>query len=236
MNHHCFVHQPLPELLARQPLFRNLGSGQLEHLAQRSRERRFRRNETLFHKGDVPHSIFTVVYGQVKLALPAANGNEKVIELVGPEHSFGEVALLSESPYPVFAQAVTDTLLIQVTREGIFELFDAVPAFARDMLSFVARRTYALIQDVECYTQQTCTQRVISFLRQHCENDGCADADSIQIVLPASKQVIASRLNLTPETLSRVFNELSSAELIDVQGKTITIHCMKRLQAFEARN
>jgi DNA-binding transcriptional regulator YhcF (GntR family) len=36
--------------------------------------------------------------------------------------------------------------------------------------------------------------------------------------------VIASRLSLTPETLSRIFHELSDAGLISVQGKHIVIH------------
>jgi CRP-like cAMP-binding protein len=51
--------------------------------------------------------------------------------------------------------------------------------------------------------------------------------------LPTSKQIIASRLNLTPETLSRVFNDLSHQRLITVHGKQITINDVKRLREFD---
>jgi len=223
----------IPELLRSLPLFQPLNPAHLAKVAQRSRERKLSRNEAVFQKGDVPHSIFVIVYGQVKLALPAANGNEKVVELVGPLQCFGEVAVLAESAYPVLAQAVSDTLLVQISKEAILDLLEADPPFSRRLLACMAKRTHTLIQDVEAYTQQTSAQRVVSFLQQHCLDTDPSEDDRIQVTLPASKQVIASRLKMTPETLSRVFNELICAELIDVQGKKITIRSIKRLQAFE---
>jgi len=50
--------------------------------------------------------------------------------------------------------------------------------------------------------------------------------------LPISKQVLASRLNLTPESLSRVLHELSCANLITVQGRQVRIHGLQRLREF----
>ena len=46
--------------------------------------------------------------------------------------------------------------------------------------------------------------------------------------------MIASRLNLTPETLSRIFHDLSDAGLISVQGKRITLHDPARLARYGA--
>jgi CRP-like cAMP-binding protein len=51
--------------------------------------------------------------------------------------------------------------------------------------------------------------------------------------LPASKQVIASRLNLTPETFSRILHSLSQAGLITVKGKRITVPDITRLSRFD---
>ena len=54
-----------------------------------------------------------------------------------------------------------------------------------------------------------------------------------EIELPTSKQVIASRLNLTPETLSRIFHDLTAAKLISVHGKHVTVHGVKKLREYE---
>ncbi|MBI3055160.1 MAG: winged helix-turn-helix domain-containing protein, partial [Betaproteobacteria bacterium] len=54
-----------------------------------------------------------------------------------------------------------------------------------------------------------------------------------QLKLPASKGIIASRLNLTPERFSRVLYELTAAGLITVDGRTVTILDLERLRAFE---
>lgn len=91
-----------------------------------------------------------------------------------------------------------------------------------------------LIQDVETYTQQRSAQRVISFLRQCCEKAQDEADGGVAITLPAAKHVIASRLNLSPETLSRILHDLSQAELIAVQGKQITVNSLERLRNYES--
>jgi Mn-dependent DtxR family transcriptional regulator len=44
--------------------------------------------------------------------------------------------------------------------------------------------------------------------------------------------VIASRLNLSPETLSRIFAELSRAGLIDVDGRAVKISAVTQLREY----
>jgi CRP-like cAMP-binding protein len=222
----------IPRLLAALSLFECLRHDQIECLAQHTRERLLERGEMLFHKGDTAHGLFLVVYGQVKLAFLASNGNEKVIEIVGPKQFFGDVALLAECCHPLCAQAVTDSLLLQVPKDAVFAMLEEEPAFARRMLADLATRTQKLIRDVETYTQLTSAQRVIGYLQEYCPDVDDAE-DSIAITLPTSKQIMASRLSLTPATLSRIFHDLSEANLIAVQGKQITINSVKRLHAYD---
>ena len=55
-----------------------------------------------------------------------------------------------------------------------------------------------------------------------------------EVELPTSKQVIASRLSLTPETLSRIFHDLSNSSLISVHGKRIKLHDPARLARYQS--
>ncbi len=221
----------IPALLLRLPLFQELSPEQVGHLAAQTRTKRLPKGETLFQRGDPAHGFYFIVFGQIKLAFPSSSGNEKVVEILGPRQSFGEAAVFSQRPYPVFAQALADTLLLFVPREAIFDLLTKDVSFARNMLAGLAMRLHALIQDVESYSLRSSAQRVIGYLLQHCPDEHCEG--SIEITLPTAKQVIASRLNLTPETLSRILHDLAEARLIELHGKQIKINDLKRLREYE---
>lgn len=222
----------IPQMLSHLPLFVELSAEQLAHIAAGTREKRLAKGEMLFQKGDPPRGFFVIVFGQVKLAFPSSQGNEKVVDILGPRQCFGEAVMFMDRPYPVFAESLSDTLLLHISKNAVFELLEHDPFFARRMLAGLSLRLHALVQDVESYSSRSSTQRVIGFLLQHCEAGADCEGEKT-IALPTSKQVIASRLNLTPETLSRIFHDLAEAKLISVHGKEITIHEMKNLREFD---
>ena len=219
-------------ILAQLPLFRELSPEQIGKIADGTREKRLAKGEMLFHKGDAPRGFYLIVLGQVKLAFPSSQGNEKVVEILGPRQSFGEAVMFMDHPYPVLAEALADTLLLHVARNAVFDLLERDPSFARRMLAGLSLRLHSLLQDVESYSQRSSTQRVIGYLLQHGEGKEDSDGE-LTLALPTSKQVIASRLNLTPETLSRIFHDLVEAGLITVHGKKITVHELRRLREFD---
>lgn len=186
----------------------------------------------LFQKGDMPKGFFIIVFGQVKLAFPSSQGNEKVVEIIGPRQSFGEAVVFMDKPYPVFAEALSDTLLLHISKEAVLRLLETDVTFARAMLAGLAMRLHSLIGDVESYSLRSSAQRVIGYLLQHCPHeDECNE--QLEFMLPTSKQVIASRLNLTPETLSRIFHDLAEGGLIEVHGRQIMVPDLARLREYD---
>ncbi|HTZ00232.1 MAG TPA: Crp/Fnr family transcriptional regulator, partial [Rhodocyclaceae bacterium] len=206
-----------------------LSAPQLARVAKGALPRRLGKGAILFQRGDPSAGFFIVVFGQIKLAFSSAEGDEKVVEVIGPRQSFGEAVMFVERPYPVFAEALSDSLLLHLPRNAVFDLLEADNSFARRMLAGLSMRLHSLIADVESYSLRSSTQRVIGYLLQQCPTAGAA----AEVSLPAAKQVIASRLNVTPETLSRIFHELSAAELIQVHGRKIAIPDLARLRQFD---
>jgi CRP-like cAMP-binding protein len=217
-------HPDIPTLLRRIPLFSELSDAEIARVTRYARERQLARGEVLFQRGDQPHGFYFVVAGQVKLAFSSAQGTEKVVEIIGPMQSFGEAVMFTNRPYPVFAEALADTRLLHIGQAVVTELIEQDSGFANKLLAGMAIRLHSLIQDVEDYSLRSSMQRVIGYLLQQAEGDAPCD-----IALPTSKQVIASRLNLSPETLSRIFHDLAESGLITVHGKRITLHDPARL-------
>ncbi len=222
----------IAQILRRIPLFQELSQEQIDLLAAQTREKRLQKGEMLFQKGDLPRGFYAIVYGQIKLAFPSTTGNEKVVEILSSQQSFGEAVMFMDRPYPVLAESLADTLLLHIARQAVFDMIEKDASFARRMLAGLSLRLHSLIRDVESYSLRSSTQRVIGFLLQRSRHDGDERSD-VEIDLPTSKQIIASRLNLTPETLSRIFHDLTAAKLISVHGKHVTVHGTRKLREYE---
>lgn len=218
------------DFLVRLPLFNDIAPEELEQIAATVTEKHVPRGEIIFRRGDPCVGFHIVIYGQVKLAFISPDGNEKVVEIIGPGFSFGEALMFMEKPYIVTAQALADSLLLHVPRDAIFSELQRDPKFARKMLAGLSRRLHSLICDVEAYSLSSGTQRVIGYLLK---SETPADGD--QITLEVSKTVLASRLNLTPEHFSRILHDLAAKQLIAIEGRNITILDIERLRAYEGR-
>jgi CRP-like cAMP-binding protein len=214
------------------PLFRELAPEEIDRVSVGTRELRVKRGDILFQKGDPTRGFYIVVYGQVKLLFITPNGDEKVIEIMGPGQSFGEALMFMEKPYIVTAHALADSMLLHVSKEVVFEEIDRDPKFARRMIAGLSRRLHHLISDVESYSLRSATQRVIGYLLQP-DNDDDEAHGRTMVTLPAAKSVIASRLNITPEHFSRILHELTEAQLIEVTGRTVRILDMEKLRTYE---
>ena len=112
----------------------------------------------------------------------------------------------------------------------VFREIEADPLFARRMLAGLSRRLHSLVSDVESYSLRSGAQRVIGYLLRDGHD---VAAGVIELTLPTTKNIIASRLNLTPEHFSRVLHELAVARLIEVDGRTVRILDVDRLRSYE---
>lgn len=208
----------IKNLLARVPLFDQLDDQELENVASGTTELHVRRGEAIFHRGEPCNGFHIMVYGQVKLIAVSPAGAEKVVRLLGPGESFGEALMFLERPYILSAMALADSMLLTVDKSVLFALLASQPMLARKMIAGLSRRLHAFVSDVKSYSLHSGTQRVIGYLLQAQEASG-----GPEVQLEVGKNVIASRLNLTPEHFSRILHDLSSKGLIQVSGRHITI-------------
>jgi len=163
--------------------------------------------------------------------LTSPQGIEKVVELIGPGQSFGEAVMFMDKPFPVFSQALTDTLVLYIGKQVIVGGIDNDPIFGRKMLAGLSIRLHRLIQTVESISLRSPAQRVIDYLLQ--ELDEIKEGLDIHVSLTANKNVIASNLNITPETFSRILRNLSDAGLISVEGKDVCIRDVAKLRTYD---
>jgi CRP-like cAMP-binding protein len=210
----------IPRYLSRQPLFTDLSEAERERLARGCQLRRFERGEDVFRVGQRCEEFHVCVTGQVKLYAVSPAGAEKVIDLISPGQSFAEALMFTGSPYIISAQALTDALLLSVSKQAVEAEIARDARFALRMLAGISRRLHGLVHDVEAYALHSGMQRVIGYLLRDIAADG---REPVTVSLPVSKATIASRLSLTPEYFSRVLHELEAAGLVRIDKRDIHI-------------
>ncbi len=217
----------IESLLTNLPLLRELDGDELSRIAAATLQIEAPRGSVLFRRGDPCTGFHIIVSGQIKLALQTAQGAEKVVEILEAGQSFGEAVMFLEKPYVVTAEALADTRLLHVAGAAVFAELDRDPRFARRVIASLSMRLHHLLGDLESYTLQSGTQRVIGYLLSLSDAAG-GDA---QVELPARKNIIASRLNLTHEHFSRTLHGLAAAGLLSVDGQKIGIVSIEKLRA-----
>ena len=212
-------------LLAQLPMFHRTPRPQLAELARQALARQAPQGSTIAQRGERLPGLMVVRYGLVKLALKG--DSERVLRLVGAGQTFGEAALFLDQALPVDVTALADTALLIVPAAPLLALFDSDPRFARGLLASLCQRLHMMVVDFEAATVHGARERLASYIGSLASPGPVAETAQ----LPAAKAVIASRLGMTKETLSRLLRAFMDEGLIAVANREITLLDRARLDA-----
>ncbi len=191
-------------ILRSSPLFSGLGEEVLRGLEAETRLLTFRQGEMVFSQSDRAELFFIVVEGWVKVFRITQHGREVVIGVFTKRQNFAEIAALAGDCYPADAAAVTNTVLLTIPVSWIKSHIAEEPQIALTMLASISRQVHGLVDQIETLKGLSATERVVEFLiAQSVVEEGMS-----AIHLPHEKSLIASRLGMKAESLSRVFHRL----------------------------
>lgn len=217
--------------LAAVPLFGELDAASIDRLAAGAERQELKRDAKLFRKGDAATGMYVVVFGEIHLVATTPARGARLTGVVGPGQSFGEPVMFLERTAVVDAQAATDALVLRLPADVVFAEIERNPRFARRMIAGLSRRIEALVREIERHAGGTGRARLAAYLLRGHEGE----TGELVVKLPAAKAAIATQLNLTPETFSRLLRELSDRGLIRVEGRTIVVPEAGRLAATAGR-
>ncbi len=206
--------------LRRSHLFSDMEDGQFAEIMGHATPVEIAGGQLLFAQGDPVNAFYWVGEGLVRLFRSSPQGDEKVIELIGPGRFFAEAALFMGGRFPVNAAAQTPSRLVAI--DGVqFKAWlaqDASRCFR--LLAGMSARLHKLVNEIDSLTLMKGTDRLLQYLLDHSEPD---DSGQTMVELEAPKQVIASRIGVKPETLSRLLHKLSGLGYVEVRDNRILI-------------
>ncbi len=217
--------------IKRHYLFAALTEAELTRLVDSVKLFELGPEEFLFRQDDEAERFFLLADGQIKLCKNAPDGNEKVVEIITPGQTIAEaVMFMQRHRFPVSAQVIKSSRVYGIHGHTYMELLkDNMDSCVR-ILGDLSMRLHARLNDVVNLTQQNATFRVLRFLMNQLPHDA---TDGTVIYLNTPKQVIASRLSVKPETLSRIMSSLAQQDIIEVKGREICVKNIGKLSQYE---
>ena len=221
-----FTH-PVVSSILQHPFFKNLSVEDQERLITQSHEQQCSAGELLIRQGQPAERFFLVLKGRVKLYRISADGQEKVVEIIQAGQTFAEaVMFMQRSEYPVCAETLEAVQLISFPNRLMLTLLQESPQACLHLLGHMSMRLHQRLGELETLTLQNATQRFALYLIQQLDD---RSQETVDIELPLPKRLIAARLSMQPETLSRIMARLNQDGFIEMRGRNIHIPSIERL-------
>lgn len=214
--------------LRHHDLFTALSEAERERLLASAQTRRFAAGEHLFSHGDPAAQFFLLRSGSVKLYRLSPEGDEKIMRLIRPSETFAESILFMDPPrYPVHGEGVETGELIALDRDTFLAILEESFPTCRAVMAQLTLRIQSHWDEIETLALQNSRYRVVHYLLGLVP---AAASGRVTVTLPARKVLIAARVAVTPETLSRTLRTLSDERLIEVAEDVVTICDVAKLR------
>ncbi|MDI1230335.1 MAG: Crp/Fnr family transcriptional regulator [Methylobacter sp.] len=209
-----------PLLLKQFDLFKPVPVEIIGTLSQYAQLVEVPRRKVVMEKNQHAHSLGLLMDGRLQGVDMTLDGREAGLYFVEPNDFFGELAVVDQLPTHEFVISLAPSRFVTVPANIILQLINEVPQVAAIINTRLARRLREALVQRTLLTMSSPLQRV------------CAQLIQLTIKTPSGEQVItlapthqeiAIMINVTRETVTRVFQKLQTNGVIVRDGSALQI-------------
>lgn len=212
-------------ILLKTPFMASLGPTALARMMDIATVTNYEARDILFREGEPAEYFFCVLTGYVRLYRLNKDGREADIRVCGPGETFAECLLALGDAYRYNTQAAENATVARFELDKVRMLAEQEKDVAKAIIQCLSQHLRSTMDVVANDRLQTAPQRVAHYLLDNCPQD----SDSASIRLPFQKSLLAGKLGLAPEALSRAFSSLRRAG-VTVRGRVIQISDVSALK------
>lgn len=214
------------ELLDKLPFLAGLEPSLQQSLLSHAEVRAYPKGKLLFEEGGSPDCLFVLLRGMVELF--TRKGKKDIVVLIlWPNEVFMPAAALYDEPFLVSGRTLSSASALLMNARHVREQVLHHPELAERLTRVLAGQFRMAVRHIKDLKLRNGPERLGAFLyRLAAETGKNGYAD-----LPVAKSVLASRLGLSAESLSRGLHILSEHGLT-VRGSRVIVTDRQRLSDF----
>ena len=219
-------------LLARVPVFDELGPDDLRRVADLTVPRRFEPGEVVFREGDDSDTCYVVHSGHARALREHPDGRQITLATFGPGDIFGELAMFDDERRSATVEA-TDTLeVLGILGGDMRRLLRRHPDMAVMLVIALGRRLRAANERLARQSFQTVQSRVAAVLAQLVDQARAEGAGERDVTVVATQADLAKLAGSSRESASRFLAVLERAGVITQGRGRLTVHEPDALQGY----
>ena len=183
-----------------------------------------KKDQRLFERGDAGGTLYVVQAGRIEISIVTEDGRKVLLNLVGPNHCFGEVSMIDNLPRTASAVALDDTTLQAISRSKFLEAVNQCPALGVNLMVILCERIRWASDSVEEYAllslQRRLVRRLIMLHEKFAEPDGSIDI---------AQSELADFAGATREATNKILMQMKAAGLISLTRRKIQLNEIHKL-------
>lgn len=211
-------------ILDQSPLFKGLDTAVLEAALTIARQRHVPQGSYFFYQDEPATAFYILLEGRARLSQLTLEGQQVIVRILGPSEAMGIVVALSNTTYPLSADAITDCLALSWDSEATFQLMQQHPQLALNGMRIIANQFVELQNRYRELATERVERRVARTLLRLVRQVGKRVPEGVLVDMPLSRQDLAEMSGTTLYTVSRILSNWEQSGLVST-GRERVILC-----------
>jgi len=208
----------LAEILKKTEPFSCLDGDSLSELCTVARRRKFSKDGIVLVQGDPCESLALVIKGDAAVEISNQEGEAIIADLPGEGDLVGAELLFEEVHFPYTVVSCSASEFCFFPKSSILLLIEKNKDFYQAYSRILSRKLLKKDRHIAILSQKTLRQKVGCFIRSI-----CSFPEQTEVVLPASRDLIAKYLAMPRPSFSRELIQMCQDGILEVEGKKIRI-------------
>jgi len=198
-------------------LFVGVDEATVSRLSADARIESLQDGDPLFAQGSAVADLAFVLSGYVKLLRRSSSGRQTLVGIRAGGEMIGDAPTDANEIHALSAEAVGATRVLKLPAARFAKLLKESPSLCAAVMQNSKDSIFRLVGEIESLKSQSADQRLAHFILSLCP----PGEERCRFRLPYDKRLIAARLGVKQETLSRAFAKLRA---VGVRTETRNVH------------
>lgn len=223
MQPHAIDHPSIVACIEHSGVFRKLAGESRERLLTEAFVAYADRGEVIWFAGSESRFSATLASGYVKLVRTAAQGTAVTVDIAGPGHTIGLLAVIEGHSYPLTAIAVSPTWYLKVPAGLMRDLYNSDGLLRDEVLHTMAPRLRRAHDMMARLTLGKVEQRLASVVLLLADSFGVRHETGTTVAVPLTRSDLAEMAGTTVETTIRVLSRWSKQGWVEMRRRHLTV-------------